>query len=440
MAQITIDYSQGDIRPDKDLQITGGIAVTSDPSNDSEIGSRAYNDERYTLSTLGDKIIKNQVLNAFRIAINGSLSVQNMVDGVVDEYEDETGIDGASSTNEVYDSDGDYYYNGSYGDVVMLHHLNGSDGSTDFSDEIGPHDMTAINDAQLDTAIKKFGSASLLFDGSGDCAQWDQHADFNFGTGDFTIDFWIYLSSVGTDYQGIIHMNAHYGLYLRTSYAKLNCLVSFNGTSWAVNQTSSNDVFSAETWHHVALVRNGSSWKIYVDGSEEISFTNSGSLAYTISKKNGLGLEASTAGSFTSGTAHPLNGSIDEFRISSAAEWTEEFTPESSEYSSGIGNMELISNSVTAETQPDQGRLVIFEEDVSVITVNTDLKGYVTRDGGTTWSQVTLSDEGDYDTNKRILTGTVDLSGQPSGTSMEYKITSHNTKALKIHGTGLLWD
>jgi len=44
----------------------------------------------------------NIMLNAFRISVNGGLTVQNMVDGVVDEFEDETGVDTSTSTNETY--------------------------------------------------------------------------------------------------------------------------------------------------------------------------------------------------------------------------------------------------------------------------------------------------------------------------------------------------
>ena len=103
-------------------------------------------------------------------------------------------------------------------------------------------------------------------------------------------------------------------------------------------------------------------------------------------------------------------------------------------------NMTLISQSETAEAQPDTARIVLFEEDVDSITLQTDLKAYVSRDGGTTYTQVTLSDEGDYGSGKRILTGTVDISGQPSGTSMKYRIETLNTKKLKLHGVGELWS
>ena len=98
------------------------------------------------------------------------------------------------------------------------------------------------------------------------------------------------------------------------------------------------------------------------------------------------------------------------------------------------------SNGFTAQSAPSTIRAVVFEEDVDSITINTDLKLYVSRDGGTTWSQITLTDEGDYETGKQIWIGQADVSSQPSGTSMKYKITTHNTKQCRIHGVSLLWS
>ena len=44
-----------------------------------------------------------------------------------------------------------------------------------------------------------------------------------------------------------------------------------------------------------------------------------------------------------------------------------------------------------------------------------------------------------YEITKRILSGSVDISGQPSGTNMKYKIETLNDKNLKLHGASLLW-
>ena len=102
--------------------------------------------------------------------------------------------------------------------------------------------------------------------------------------------------------------------------------------------------------------------------------------------------------------------------------------------------MILQSNSFTAETQPDNARIVIFEEDVDSVTLNTDLKAFASRDGGTTFTQITLVNEGEYESGRNILSASVDISAQPAGTSMKYKITTLNNKDLKLHGCGISWD
>ena len=74
------------------------------------------------------------------------------------------------------------------------------------------------------------------------------------------------------------------------------------------------------------------------------------------------------------------------------------------------------------------------------MTLNTDLKAFVSRDGGNNWTPITLADEGDFETGKQILAGSADISGQPSGTSMKWNVTTHNETALKIHGVALQWS
>ena len=76
--------------------------------------------------------------------------------------------------------------------------MDGTDGSTTFTDAIGTHTVTAVGNAQIDTAQYKFGGASGLFDGTGDYLTIPDHADFNFGAGDFTIDFWVRFNAINT--------------------------------------------------------------------------------------------------------------------------------------------------------------------------------------------------------------------------------------------------
>jgi len=101
-------------------------------------------------------------------------------------------------------------------------------------------------------------------------------------------------------------------------------------------------------------------------------------------------------------------------------------------------NMTLISDVVVAEAEPSQTRIVLFEEDVDAITLNTDLKVYASIDGGSNYDQITLSDEGDWNTGKRILSGIVDVSAR-TGTNIKYKAITYNEKNLKLHGVTQSW-
>ena len=85
----------------------------------------------------------------------------------------------------------------------------------------------------------------------------------------------------------------------------------------------------------------------------------------------------------------------------------------------------LVSTSNTASTAPTTGDLVVLVDDAyTASTINTDIKGYVSRDGGTGWDQTTLVDQGTWgSTNKKILSAhDVAFSNSASGTDMKYKL------------------
>ena len=100
----------------------------------------------------------------------------------------------------------------------------------------------------------------------------------------------------------------------------------------------------------------------------------------------------------------------------------------------------IVSNAFTAGSAPTSSRIVVFQEDVASTTLNTDVIASVSRDGGSNFTTITLADSG-YVTGasgQRILTGTANISGQPSGTSMRWKLALANN-ASKIHGVSLQW-
>jgi len=406
------------------------------PVDDQDFVTKGWADSNFVSTAKTQKNSDNIIINAFRIAVNGALSIFNMIDGIVDEYEDETGIDTTASLNEVYNSVDKYY-----------------------KPEGGNRTISVVGNTELDTAQKKFGTASGLFDGSNSALSVDtEKDDFNFGSNDWTIDCWYRLASDPADTDilfkvsgsstnefEIVHYVSGGTHYLNVIIESTNHIVTWGSPS-------------VDTWYHMAFVRSGTSGYIFVDGSQ-VGATQD----YT-----GMSIESNTSVLIGQASANTIDGWLDEFRVSDNARWTSNFTAPSSEYSTDSNtllllhmngtdgstnfvdssesvspaNMTLISEDFTAEAEPDSGRIVILEEDIDSVTLNTDLKAYASRDGGSTWAQITLSDEGDFDGDKRILVGSSDftVSGIGSGTTMKYKIETANEKELRIHATGLSWD
>ena len=107
-------------------------------------------------------------------------------------------------------------------------------------------------------------------------------------------------------------------------------------------------------------------------------------------------------------------------------------------------DMTLISNSTTAQAAPTTGDIVMtYTNGAGTATVNTDIKGWISRDNGSTYTQATLSSEGTTGGHTILTAHDVDISSQPSGTSMRYKITTHNQSASKetrIQAVSLGWS
>lgn len=210
----------------------------------------------------------------------------------------------------------------------LMLHMNGTNGSTTFTDsELTPKSVTAAGNAQISTAQSKFGGASGLFDGTGDYLELADNADWAFGTEDLTIDFWVRFISVPTStitavfysqYNNGSNMIELYykdsALYLQ-NYSGGTPIVDFN-RAWTP---------TAGTWYHIAVVRTGNTFKMFINGTQ-IGTDYSSSNSFTdFTNLLRIGARNSTTGG--------LNGYIDEYRISKGvARWTTNFTPPTSQY------------------------------------------------------------------------------------------------------------
>ena len=212
----------------------------------------------------------------------------------------------------------------------LLLHFDGADGSTTFTDSAwaqAAHTVTPNGNAQLDTAQSKFGGASLLLDGSGDYLSLDGSSDFAFGTGDFTIDCWIWRDG-GTggneefyDSRGVGDAGTNSPVIYVSSDGKLHWFA--NG-----NLIDSTTTVSTGAWHHVAVARSGTNTKLFLDGVQEGSTLSSDTRNYLNAANRPL---IGVAGPGPGG--NDWKGWIDELRVSKGtARWTANFTPPGSAY------------------------------------------------------------------------------------------------------------
>ena len=190
------------------------------------------------------------------------------------------------------------------------------------------NDLETVGNAQVSTSVKKYGTGSLAFDGSGDALSLVNSPNIQFGSGDFTVEFWTYVTTVSPAYQGFFVKRPNNGVVSPVqcimNSATIQIYASTNGSSWAVAIGSSTAI-SVNTWYHVAVVRNGSSLTLYLNGNSVATSTALGTSAlFTETNPMTIGADAPIG----SAGANPLFGYIDDFRITKGyARYTANFTP-----------------------------------------------------------------------------------------------------------------
>lgn len=205
--------------------------------------------------------------------------------------------------------------------VTMLLHGNGTNGAQNntFTDSSTNNFTITRNGNTTQGTFSPYGSNwSNYFDGSGDYLNASANAAYDFGTGNFTIEWWQFWNAAPSGY-GTIYSNNYAtnpNIAIQTASGLTKYIVYMNGTSSTITESSSA---SLGVWYHYAVVRNGTTVTIYRNGVSTGSVTYSGSVGSSTATQY-IGSDG--------GTWYISNSYVSNFRVvKGTAVYTSAFTP-----------------------------------------------------------------------------------------------------------------
>jgi hypothetical protein len=219
---------------------------------------------------------------------------------------------------------GDRYFN----ETSLLLHGN-ADGSGNILDSSpSPKTVSKFGNAASATppsypnSNSAFGNA-IAFDGNGDYLLSTLSSILSFGRSDFTVESWIYLLALPASYATIVDSRPANGNYTDALGWAVNNLgqLGLYADDWLVGPTGT---ISTNQWTHVALTRQGTNLRQFINGSQ----AGSGASDYNFSRQDAY--VGTTPSTFF------FNGYIDDLRITKGvARYTSNFTLPTAPFADG---------------------------------------------------------------------------------------------------------
>lgn len=197
------------------------------------------------------------------------------------------------------------------------------------------HSITANGGVNISSTQAKFGSYSAAFDGSDDQLTFTYNTGQYFGTGDLSIECFIYISAYSSGYWPIIYLGAPgatgnyqptFGLGFENSGGKLRSIVG--GTYIDHNLQTIN----TGQWIHLAACRASGVYRTFINGQLHGSTANTSNV--TAGSNNSAIGGANFGGG--AGTFYAANGFIDDVRVLKFAKYVDNFTPPTSAVGAGL--------------------------------------------------------------------------------------------------------
>ena len=206
--------------------------------------------------------------------------------------------------------------------TVVLLSLDGTDGDTTTTDAMGNATITIAGSGELDSAQAKFGTTSYLCDGTLSFST-QPLIDAGMTTGNWTVELWYRPDGTASASDRIFQTRDGdfvTGIYFaHSSSTTIQFGLEFDpsiGGGW--DYLGTNVAVTNDVWQHIALVRNGDTFTLYIGGTSVDSATYSNTLDINPAYDCVIGAQ-------TSGRAN--SGWIDDVRITASAVYTGAFTP-----------------------------------------------------------------------------------------------------------------
>ena len=228
---------------------------------------------------------------------------------------------------------GDPYYS----NVSLLLPMTGANNSTTFTDySPSPKTITRGGDTKISTAQSKWGNGSGYFDGTGDYLSTPYSSAFDFGSGDGTVEAWVYIAG-----NSVADIDGSRSFVITSTWTNTisgwSLLVLGNTTttgtglsfdSWSApagTQYRATVSVSKNAWHHTAASVQSGTRRLFLDGALISGSTITISGGYTqINAFNALNIGKTVSSNYPL----PLNGYILDLRITKGvARYTANFTP-----------------------------------------------------------------------------------------------------------------
>jgi len=407
--------------------ITGDVSAMNVPTGLSAVFTRDSNTQ-VTLSFTGNATNHADVddisnLNVTFIAaafVNNTVAANvtnyqkadisvNFSDTILLTFSNSTFTEGLT---RVYDSNtiSNYRMNDEVGSIT------GVDSSTNLINLL----PQGLGTAELSNTQSKFGFISYFLNDS--YLETSDLESFNLSS-NFTIEGWVYINN------GHLATNSTHALFIMDQAAnnRFQVIVKNDGSIGLEDDSieavsNSTGIISEETWHHIALVVNGTgpdSWKVYVDGNEEVS-SDLGVNWQATSHIFQVGIDLGDSSNL-------INAFYDEIRVSDIARYTTNFSAPTSEFGldqyTGIIENKITITLTSATFSGSNNDDFVTDAKVTVSNVPSGLTAVVTRLNDT---QVEFSLTGTADNNHHINDDINNLSIQFEDTAFDGGINSLN--------------